>query len=335
MNAADPVASPQSATCLNDVMQRLIPWIFPEEASNLAPGVDHIVFALLLLCGGVTLLVMLALAFFCIRYRRNSGAARGGHALSSKKWEFTWTLLPLVLFCAIFAWAAKAYYFMSTPPAEASVIYVVGKQWMWKAQHEDGRREINELHLPCGQPVKLMMTSEDVIHDFFVPAFRAKEDVLPGRYTTLWFVPTHAGKYHLFCSQYCGMDHARMGGWIYVLEPQDYAVWLAQQNSPLSLSAQGERTFHTLGCSGCHAEGSKVHAPLLNGLYGKPVPLADGSVVIANEQYLRDSILLPNKQIAAGYNPVMPAYQNRISAEDLNALIAYLKSSGSGARKTP
>ena len=166
-----------------------------------------------------------------------------------------------------------------------------------------------------------------------VPAFRTKEDVLPGRYTTIWFTPTKPGKYHLFCSQYCGMDHARMGGWIYVLEPQDYAAWLARQNGPLSLAAQGEQVFRTLGCGGCHAENSRIHAPLLNGIYGKPVPLADGTMVVADEQYLRDSILLPNKQIAAGYEPIMPAYQNHISEEDINALLAYLKSSGDNERK--
>ena len=224
---------------------------------------------------------------------------------------------------------------MSKPPANADEIYVVGKQWMWKIQHADGRREINELHIPVGRPVKLVMTSQDVIHDFFVPAFRTKQDVVPGRYTTEWFTPTKPGKYHLFCSQYCGTNHATMGGWIYVMEPEEHARWLAQRHRPMSLAAQGERVFHTLGCSGCHAENSKIHAPLLlNGIYGKPVPLSDGTVVIADDQYLRDSILLPNKQIAAGYEPLMPTYQSQISEEDLTALIAYLKSLGNEERRT-
>jgi cytochrome c oxidase subunit 2 len=197
---------------------------------------------------------------------------------------------------------------------------------MWKLQHGDGRREINELHVPIGRPVKLIMTSEDVIHDFFVPAFRTKEDVVPGRYTTIWFTPTRAGKFHLFCSQYCGMDHSRMGGWIYVQEPKDYAAWLARENEPLSLAAQGERIFHTLGCSGCHAENSKIHSPLLNGIYGRMVPLSDKTFVLADDQYLRDSILLPNKQIVAGYAPLMPTFRGHISEEELNAVIAYIKS---------
>jgi len=235
-------------------------------------------------------------------------------------------LIPLFLFCGVFVWAAQAYFYMETPPRDAVPVYVVGKQWMWKLQHGDGRREINELHVPIGRPVKLIMTSEDVIHDFFVPAFRTKEDVVPGRYTTIWFTPTRAGKFHLFCSQYCGMDHSRMGGWIYVQEPKDYAAWLARENEPLSLAAQGERIFHTLGCSGCHAENSKIHSPLLNGIYGRMVPLSDKTFVLADDQYLRDSILLPNKQIVAGYAPLMPTFRGHISEEELNAVIAYIKS---------
>jgi cytochrome c oxidase subunit 2 len=314
-------------------MHRLISFLFPEQASNLAAGVDSIFFALVALCGAVTLLVMVLILFFCIRYRRGSEASRAGKKLSSGLWETTWTIIPLLIFIGIFIWAAQAYFHMLTPPADTVSTYVVAKQWMWKIQHGDGRREINELHIPVGQAVKLVMTSEDVIHDFFVPAFRTKQDVVPGRYTTIWFTPTKPGKYHLFCSQYCGLNHATMGGWIYVMEPEDYACWLARGNAPISLAAQGERVFHTLGCSGCHAENSKIHAPLLDGIYGKPIPLSGGTVVIADDQYLRDSILLPIKQITAGYEPLMPTYQNHISEEDLTAVIAYLKFLGTAERK--
>jgi cytochrome c oxidase subunit II len=302
--------------------------LFPSSASNLAPKVDHIYFALLALCGTVASLVLLVTLFFCFRYRRGSKANRTPAGGSPMKLEITWTVIPFFIFLALFFWAADVFFAMSRPPGNATEIYVVGKQWMWKVQHPDGRREINELHLPLGQPVKLIMTSQDVIHDFFVPGFRNKQDVVPGRYTTEWFTPTKPGKYHLFCSQYCGTDHSRMVGWVYVMEPAEHAQWLAQQPAPDSLTAMGERAFRNRGCSGCHAPNAAIRAPLLDGIYGKKVPLSDSTLVTADEQYLRDSILLPNKQIAAGYQPIMPTYQGQISEEELNAIIAYLKSLG-------
>jgi cytochrome c oxidase subunit 2 len=307
-------------------MQRLIRAIYPTSASNFAPAVDHIFFALLALCGAVTVLIFIAIVFFCIRYRRGSRADRTPPKARQRPFELAWTITPFFIFLGLFFWAAEVFFGMSRPPANATEIYVVGKQWMWKIQHPDGRREINELHIPVGQPVKLIMTSEDVIHDFFVPEFRNKQDVVPGRYTTEWFTPNKPGKYHIFCSQYCGTDHSRMVGSVYVMETAEQAKWLAGQPAPTSLAATGERAFRMRGCSGCHSEQSTVHAPLLDGLYGKRVPLQDGTFVTADEQYLRDSILLPNKQISAGFQPVMPTYQGQISEEELNALIAYLKS---------
>ncbi|MDQ2868686.1 MAG: cytochrome c oxidase subunit II [Verrucomicrobiota bacterium] len=307
-------------------MRRLLSFVFLDQASNLAPEVDFIFFALVALCGAVTFLVMAFIIFFAIRYRRGSKASRAGKKLSSRRWETTWTIIPSLIFIGIFIWAAKAYFHMLTPPAGTTETYVVAKQWMWKIQHPDGRREINELHIPVGRTVKLVMTSEDVIHDFFVPAFRTKQDVVPGRYTTIWFTPTKPGKYHLFCSQYCGTNHSTMGGWIYVMEPGEHAKWLDGQPAPDSLVAAGERAFHMRGCSGCHEQNSQIRAPLLDGIYDKPVPLSDGSMVIADDQYLRDSILLPNKQISAGYQAIMPSFHGQISEEELNAIIAYLKS---------
>ncbi len=313
-------------------MHRLLRAIFPPSASNLAPGVDHIFLTLLVLSGAVTLGVCCAITFFCIRYRRGSNASRTPPKSGPMKFEITWTVIPFFIFLGIFFWAADVFFGMSRPPANATEIFVVGKQWMWKIQHPDGRREINELHLPIGQPVKLIMTSQDVIHDFFVPGFRTKQDVLPGRYTTEWFTPTEPGTYHLFCSQYCGTDHARMGGFVYVQEPAEYAKWLSGMPAPDSLVAAGERAFHMRGCSGCHATNSTIHAPLLDGIYGKRVPLQDGTFVTADEQYLHDSILLPNKQVAAGFAPVMPTYQGQIDEEELNAIVAYLKSLGDQPR---
>ena len=309
-------------------MQRLLHAIFPSQASNMAPKVDNIYFALLALCGTVAILIFLVAAFFCIRYRRGTKVDRTPLKGSPIPLEITWTAIPLFIFIGIFFWAAEVFFGMSRPPADATEIYVVGKQWMWKIQHPDGRREINELHLPVGQPVKLIMTSQDVIHDFFVPGFRTKQDVVPGRYTTEWFTPTQPGRYHIFCSQYCGTNHALMVGTVYVQEPAEQARWLAQQPAPDSLVSIGERAFHTRGCSGCHAPNAAIRAPLLDGIYGKQVPLSDSTLVTANEQYLRDSILLPNKQISAGYQPIMPTFQGQISEEELNAIIAYLKSLG-------
>ncbi len=302
--------------------------LFPSSASNFAPQVDQIYFALLVLCGAVAFAVAVVALFFCIRYRRGSKADRTPPRGKALRLEITWTVIPFVIFLGLFFWAADVFFGMSRPPAGATEVYVVGKQWMWKVQHPDGRREINEIHVPVGRPVKLIMSSQDVIHDVFIPAFRNKQDVVPGRYTTEWFTPTRPGTYHLFCSQYCGTDHSKMVGWVYVMEPAELAKWLAAQPAPTSLAAAGERAFHMRGCSGCHAPNSTIHAPLLDGIFGKRVPLADGTFVTADEQYLRDSMLLPNKQVAAGFQPVMPTYQGQIGEDELNAIIAYLKSLG-------
>jgi cytochrome c oxidase subunit 2 len=280
------------------------------------------------LCGTVALLILLVAVFFCIRYREGSDADRTRPDGSTIRIETAWTLIPLIIFLGIFYWAAEVFFAMSRPPKNAAEIYVVGKQWMWKVQHPDGRREINELHLLVNRPVKLIMTSQDVIHDVFIPDFRTKQDVVPGRYTTQWFTPTKPGKYHLFCSQYCGTDHSLMVGWVYVMEPAEHAKWLAGQPAGDSLVAEGERIFYMRGCSGCHTPNATFRAPLLTGIYGKQVPLSDGSLVTADEQYIRDSILLPNKQIAAGFQSIMPTFQGQISEQEVNALIAYIKSLG-------
>lgn len=309
-------------------MPRFLRAIFPEPASSLAPQVDHLFLALLALCGAVAFLIFAVALYFCVRYRRGSKADRTPPKGTPIRLEIAWTVIPLLIFLGIFFWAADVFFGMSRPPANATEIYVVGKQWMWKIQHPDGRREINELHLPVGQPVKLVMTSQDVIHDFFIPEFRNKQDVLPGRFTTEWFTPTKPGRYHLFCSQYCGTDHAQMVGWVYVMEPAERAKWLAAQPAADSLVTTGERAFRTRGCSGCHAPNAAIRAPLLDGIYGKQVPLADSTLVLADDQYLRDSILLPNKQISAGYEAIMPTFQGQIDEEELNAIIAYLKSLG-------
>lgn len=308
--------------------------LLPERASDLARSVDAIFYALLALCGLVMLGISVTMLFFCVRYRRGSPATHRKVEGSAVKLEITWTSVTLLLFVAIFGWAAAVYFHMSEPPANAVEIHVVAKQWMWKAQHPDGRREIDELHLVVGQPVKLVMTSQDVIHDFFVPAFRTKQDVLPDRYTSQWFTPTRPGRYHLFCAEYCGLDHSRMGGWVYVLEPAEYARWLSAQPAGESIVAAGARLFQARGCAGCHGPNSAVRAPRLEGIYRKPVALSDRTIVIADDQYLHDSVLLPSKQITAGYENLMPTYQGQLTEEEVMALVAYLRTLGDATPTT-
>lgn len=299
--------------------------LFP-SASELAPRMDALFMGLL----GVSLLVAFAVAVFIvvfgIRYRRGSSADRTPAGGSTLPVEIVWTTVPLAIFVALFAWAAVLYFRMARPPVDSVEIHVVAKQWMWKIQHPGGRREINELHVPTGRPVVLVMISQDVIHSFYVPAFRVKQDVLPGRYTRQWFIPSRIGSYHLFCAEYCGTDHSRMIGTVTVMHPAEYARWQETGDVGTSMAAVGRGLFMSRGCSGCHSSRSAIAAPLLDGIYGKPVALSDGATVIADEGYIRDSILLPNKHITAGYSPVMPTFQGQLGEEEITQLIAYIRS---------
>ncbi len=302
----------------------------PPEASTLAPRIDALLFAVTGVTTAVALAVFVTMIVFAIRYRAGSKARRAddvpaAQARARRRVEVAWTLVPLLLFIAAFAWATQLYVARAAPPAEAVDVFVVAKQWMWTLQHPSGQREINELHVARGQPVRLVMTSQDVIHSFFVPAFRLKQDVLPGRYTEMWFTPTRTGRFHLFCAEYCGTDHARMGGDIVVMEPADFERWLDAHGGTPDMAARGEALFRQYGCSGCHGANATIHAPDLAGLFGKPVPLADGTTVIADERYLRDSILLPRKEIAAGYEPIMPSFAGQIGEPDILDLIAYIR----------
>ncbi len=302
-------------------------WLgFPPEASSYAGQVDDLFFALL----GLSLVLLIGLfgvlAFFLIRYREGSPAPRSQEQINSIPIEITWMVIPLIIFLVLFVYAGKEYGFMYSPPPQGMEIDVVGKQWMWKIQHADGQREIDELHIPIDQDVIVTLTSEDVIHSFYVPAFRIKHDAVPGSYSRFWFRAVKAGTYPLFCAQYCGMNHSQMIGEIIAMSPQDYANWEAQGRPASDMITSGEALFHQVGCSGCHAPNATIHAPLLEGLYGKPVALQGGEIVMADRQYLRDSILLPNKQIAAGFAPIMPTYQGQLSEEQVNELVAYLMS---------
>lgn len=301
------------------------------EASTIAPEIDHVFFWLLLMGGAVIALVGTLVLVFSIRYRRGSPAKRGPlPKLLSHEIEIGWTSATFFIFLFLFWWATSAQLPQFEIPAHGMKIHVVAKQWMWKTEHPSGAREINALTVPTGVPVVLVMTSQDVIHSFYVPAFRIKQDVLPGRYTTAWFQATEPGDYHLFCAEYCGTDHARMTGWVHVLTPDAYARWAAAQPQGDDLAAQGAKLYRSLGCSGCHEPGSRVPAPSLDGIYGKPQPLQGGGFAVADENYLRDSIMLPQKQVVAGFKPVMPSFEGIASEDQVVALIAYLETKGRG-----
>lgn len=309
--------------------------IFSPEASSIAPRIDAFFWAMTALCALVAVGVIVAVVSYSVRYRRGSRADRSGRHVEALSVELTWILVPFALFLAAFIWSLAIFATASTPPADARTVYVVAKQWMWKVEHSGGQREINTLHAPIGVPVRLLMTSQDVIHSFYVPAFRVKQDVLPGRYTQLWFTATELGTFPLLCTQFCGLDHARMGGSIVVMRQADYERWLAGHAGPGSLAAQGARLFRSHGCSGCHSPRGTVHAPELAGLYGQAVHLADGRTVIADERYLRDCILTPARQVVAGYPPVMPSFSGQLTEEELLALIAYIKSASNPTSITP
>jgi cytochrome c oxidase subunit II len=300
-------------------------WL-PPRASSLAPHVDLVFWTAV----GVSVLLVGALAvanlYFMVRYRRGSMAPRPPLRINTSVIETTWISATTVGFLGFFVWGAQLYLFEESPPADALQINLVGRQWMWDVRHENGRREFNELHVPLGENVRLVMTSEDVIHSFFVPAFRLKQDVVPGKQVSTWFRATKAGTYHLFCAEYCGTVHAGMGGDIVVLPPERYAEWLTRGNTMEPLAQRGRRLFLRYNCSGCHDPPAAVRAPPLDQLYGTLVPTRDGRMVRADETYLRDSILQPQKDIVVGYDPVMPSFQNVIPESDLFELIAYLKS---------
>jgi len=300
--------------------------LFPPAASTIAPQTDLLFIVLVAVSALVLAVIFIPTIYFLIKYRRGRRVDRRMPELPSFKIEVTWTLITLVIFLGLYAWASEVYLKIETPPADALELNVVGKQWMWKIEHPEGISEIDQLHIPIGQNVKLILASQDVIHSFFIPAFRVKEDVVPGRYTTEWFCATEPGTYHLFCSQYCGANHAQMIGQVIAMDPAAYQRWLTQKSPGVTLAQRGAKLFRDLGCSGCHMGNSIVHAPRLEGLYGKPVPLANGQVVVADDTYIRDCILTPQLRVPGGYPPVMPTFQGHVTEDELFQLTAYIKS---------
>lgn len=301
--------------------------LFPEQASSVAAQVDAVFFYLCAVSIFFSLLIAGLIIFFAIRYRRGSRADRReghGHFFAI---EATWIIIPFLLTMVMFFWGADVYFRMVRAPADAIEINTVAKQWMWKFQHPEGNLEINDLHVPLGRAVKLRMISEDVIHSFYVPAFRVKQDVLPGRYTTLWFEATRLGEYHLFCAEYCGAKHSEMKGRVIVLEPAHYQEWLAGSRRGETPIESGRKLFEERRCDQCHKPaGEQGRGPPLEDLFGATVPLANGETVTVDEAYLRESILHPAAKVRAGFQPVMPTFEGQIGEEGILHLIAYIKS---------
>jgi cytochrome c oxidase subunit 2 len=300
---------------------------FTTAASDYAVKVDHLFYLISVLSGLVVALVTGLIVIFFALYYRGSPRPRGQiPEHKTHEIEIGWTVATVFAFLFFFWWAASDQITALVPPKNALEIHVIAKQWMWRIQHASGAREINELHVPSDTDIRLVMTSQDVIHDLYVPALRLKQDVLPDRYTYLWFKPNRTGIFHFTCAEFCGTDHSVMAGRLVITSPQDYARWTAAQPQGDDLAHQGAALFRSLGCSGCHTPGSTVHAPDLRGLYGRPVELADGRTVTADEAYLRDSILLPAKNRVAGFPPLMPDFTGTVNEGQVVELIAYLKS---------
>lgn len=302
--------------------------LLPEQASTLAGKVDMLYFFLVLVSLFFAFLIFFLIYIFAVKYRRRSEEDIPREMPGLIKLELLWAGIPFILVMVVFAWGATLYFDTYTPPEDALEIYVVGKQWMWQIQHPSGQREINELHVPVGQPIKLTMATEDVIHSFFIPSFRVKKDVVPGRYTTMWFEATKPGEYHLFCAEYCGTDHAKMRGQVVVMAPLDYQNWLSNNESSEPLALVGQKKFQQLACQTCHGETASTRGPALTGLFGKRVQLENGQVTLADEEYIRESILNPNAQITAGYKPVMPTFKGQLSEKGIIEIMAYVKSLG-------
>ncbi|HUP44273.1 MAG TPA: cytochrome c oxidase subunit II [Thermoanaerobaculia bacterium] len=299
--------------------------LFPDQASTVAGSVDTLYIFLVLLTGGVSLLIWIAVFYFAIRYRRRPDNELAEEIEPPVFLEMAWIIIPTIIFIGIFVWGAVVFYRMQRPPDDALEVYATGRQWMWKFQHPSGQREINTLHVPVGRPVKITMASEDVVHSLWFPAFRVKRDVIPSRYVTMWFQATKVGTFHIFCAEYCGTEHSGMIGSVIVMEPTAYQQWLAGGPEG-SMASQGEKVFQKFACDTCHTGEATARGPVLAGLFGRQVMLTTGQIVTADENYIRESILNPQAKIASGFQPIMPTFQGQASEEDLLKLLAYIKS---------
>ena len=299
--------------------------LFPPAASTVSGEMDLLYAFMVAVCTLITVGVAAAVVYFAVKYRRRHPDDVGADIHGSLTLELVWTFIPFVLSMVMFGWGASLFFRLATPPANAMEVFVVGKQWMWKVQHPEGVREVNEMHVPIGRPIRISLGSEDVLHDYSIPAFRVKMDAVPGKITTLWFEATVPGTYHIFCAEYCGTKHSGMIGQVIAMMPQDYAAWLAGGRSTGTAVQNGERLFADLTCNTCHKPDSTGRGPSLPGVYGSTVELADGRKVVADENYLRESIVNSQAKIVRGYQGIMPTYQGMVSEETLMQLIAYLK----------
>ena len=308
--------------------------LFPDSASSLSGDVDTLFIVWSVISLFFTILIAGLIVFFMARFRRRHPEEVGAEEKEALWLEIGWSVIPLIIALAMFVWGTRVFFDIYRPPADAVEYTAIGRQWMWKVQHPEGQREINTLHVPVGQSVRMKLASEDVIHSFYIPAFRVKQDAVPGRYTSLWFHPTKPGVYHLFCAEYCGAEHSKMIGSVIVMEPRDYQSWLAGGAAGKSMVATGGDLFQSLACVTCHragASGRLARGPALEGVYGTQVKLADGRTVIADDNYVRESILNPTAKVTAGWEPVMPTFQGQVTEEQLSQLIAYVRSLGAPA----
>ena len=300
--------------------------IFPEQASTFAADVDALYFFILATCAFFAIAVSIAVVYFGIRYHKKHDGEIGARIEGSLPLELLWSVIPTIIAMVMFGWGASVFYHLRRPPAEAMHIYAVGKQWMWKFQHLEGQREINELHIPAGQPIKITLSSEDALHSLYFPAFRTKIDAIPGRYTELWFEAQTPGQYHIFCAEYCGTNHSVMIGTVTVLEPAKYQAWLQGGSNDGTLAQRGAKLFNDLACSTCHLDSGQGRGPTLADIVGTTVALQDGSSVVVDEAYLRESILNSQAKVVKGFQPLMPTFQGLVSEENLVALIEHVKS---------
>jgi cytochrome c oxidase subunit 2 len=300
--------------------------VFPEQASTFARDVDALYFFVVAVCAFFGLAVAVSVIYFGVRYRKSHESEIGARIEGSLPLELLWSVIPTIIAMFMFGWGASVFYHLRRPPGEALQVYAVGKQWMWKFQHQEGQREINELHVPAGRPVKITVSSEDVLHSLYFPSFRTKIDAIPGRYTYLWFEAQKPGTYHIFCTEYCGTNHSGMIGSVTVLEPAAYQAWLQGGAEGGTLAQRGARLFDSLACNSCHLESGRGRGPSLKDIVGTTETLQDGSTVVVDDAYLRESILLSQAKIVRGFQPLMPTFQGLISEENLVALIEHVKS---------
>lgn len=311
------------------MMMQSTSWVplWPEQASTFAWQVDVLYVYLIAVSVAFSIPIVVAIFYFALKYRETEKYATPEEMHGSMVLETVWSIIPFVVSMTIFLGGALVFFEQFTPPPDSQEIFIVGKQWMWKAQHPTGQREINELHVPVNHNIKLTMTTEDVLHSFFIPAFRTKADVVPGRYTYLWFNATTPGKYHLYCAEYCGLNHSGMGGWIYVMEQRDYDNWLSGNVSGQTPVEEGKDLFmNKLGCASCHTGGPQQRGAKLENIFNHDVRLVGGATVKADENYIRNSILNPSSQIVEGFQPIMPTFKGQVTEEQLNSLVAYIKS---------